>query len=138
MGQMADTYLPSLEAFNTGEKEAWLAVSDPELVNHPPREWPEAAVIHGNGAVWDFWTETFEMWDERPLIEVVGPIDESDDTIVAHLQARVRGKSSGAEILWEYFQAVTFRDGKAARIAWFSDRDEALEAAGIRSGGESA
>lgn len=127
-----------MAAFNTGKKEAWLAVSDPELVNHPPREWPESAVIQGNGAVWDFWTETFEMWDEKPEIQVVGPIDEGEDTIVVHLQAQLRGKASGAEILWEYFQVVTFRDGKAVRISWFSDREEAFAAAGIRPGGDAS
>jgi ketosteroid isomerase-like protein len=44
----------------------------------------------------------------------------------------MRGKASGAKVVWSYWVVFTLRDGKAVRIEWFGDRAEALEAAGFR------
>jgi ketosteroid isomerase-like protein len=127
----ADIYRRSLEAFNRRDKEAWRANIDPALENHPPSEWPEARVLHGADAVWDFFVEGFEPWESTGL-EIVGPIEESDDAVMVHVQAEIQGKASGAELLWEYFHVVWFKEGGiATRMAWFADRDEALAAAGI-------
>ena len=52
---------------------------------------------------------------------------------VAEIAAQVRGKSSGAEAEWRYWQVLNLRDGKAIRIAWFKDQGEAMEAAGMPS-----
>jgi ketosteroid isomerase-like protein len=45
----------ALDAFNRGDKAAFLAVCDPDYVNIPPREWPESAPTRGREAVWDFF-----------------------------------------------------------------------------------
>ena len=42
------------------------------------------------------------------------------------------GEGSGAPVEMELAHVLTMRDGKAARIAEYFDRDEALEAAGLR------
>jgi len=34
-------------------------------------------------------------------------------------------------VAWSYWVAFTFRDGKVLSSEWFSDRREALEAAGL-------
>jgi ketosteroid isomerase-like protein len=44
----------------------------------------------------------------------------------------VRGKSSGVEVKQEAWGVFSFRAGRIIRIEWFSDRGEALEAAGLR------
>jgi hypothetical protein len=41
----------------------------------------------------------------------------------------LRGKSSGIEVDYDYWIVVTFREGKMRRAQWFSEREEALEAA---------
>jgi hypothetical protein len=43
----------------------------------------------------------------------------------------MRGKSSGADVLWSYWQVATFRRGRVVRAEWFTDRAEALAAAGL-------
>jgi hypothetical protein len=43
----------------------------------------------------------------------------------------VRGDGSGADVEIDYWAVVTFRNGKILRNHWFSDREEALEAAGL-------
>jgi len=57
---------------------------------------------------------------------------EAEDSVLAVINFRGRGKASGAEVNIELFQLWTFRDGKIIRGQGFFDREEALEAAGLR------
>ena len=45
---------------------------------------------------------------------------------------RACGRGSGVEVEMEYWQVWLFRDGKAARWEEYLDRQEALEAAGLK------
>jgi ketosteroid isomerase-like protein len=47
------------------------------------------------------------------------------------MRAQVRGSKSGASVDWRYWNVITLRRGKWLRIEWFTDRAEALEAAGL-------
>ena len=125
-----ETYRQALDAFNRRDRAAWLALCSPELENVPPREWPESEPIRGAEAVWDFFVEGQEPWEESPY-EYVELIEAGDDTIVSHVRAEMRGQASGAEVAWSFWQVATFRSGKALRFEWFADRTEALEAAGL-------
>jgi ketosteroid isomerase-like protein len=119
-----------LDAFNRRDRAAWLALCDPELENVPPRDWPESDPIRGSEAVWDFYVEGNEPWEESPF-EYVEIIDAGNDKVVADLRRKVRGKASGASVAWSYWQVGTTRNGKMLRFEWFTDRAEALEAAGL-------
>jgi ketosteroid isomerase-like protein len=130
MSENLESYRRAIDAFNRRDKEAWLATAHPEIENHPPSNWPEQEVVRGAGPVWDFYVEAFEAFEDGG-IEVVSPIEESGDALVAEISAKVKGKSSGAEAEWRYWQVLWARDGKAFRIAWFSNEDEARRAAGL-------
>jgi ketosteroid isomerase-like protein len=52
--------------------------------------------------------------------------------VLAVITFRGRGRQSGVEVNMEFFQLWTFDDGKVIRGQGFLDRDEALEAAGLR------
>ena len=130
MSQNTEIHRRALDAFNRRDKEAWLATVHPDLENLPPHNWPEQGVTRGAGAVWDFYVEAFEAFEDGG-IETVGPIEEGDDTLVADIRANVRGKASGADAEWRYWQVLHLRDGKASKIAWFPDRAEAMQEAGI-------
>jgi len=39
---------------------------------------------------------------------------------------------SGAQVEHDYWLVATVRQGRILRVQWFVDRDEALEAAGLR------
>ena len=54
-----------------------------------------------------------------------------DDKVVANQRREMRGNMSGAGVAWSYWVVFTFRDGKVLCSKWFSDRREALEAAGL-------
>jgi ketosteroid isomerase-like protein len=124
------TFHEALDAFNRRDRAAWLAFYDPEFENLPPRNWPESAAIQGPEAVWDFYVESQEPW-EGATFQVGELIDAGNDKVVAELRAQMRGKASGASVAWSYWSVVTFRHGKALRSEWFTDRAEALEAAGL-------
>ena len=119
-----------LDAFNRRDRRAWLELADPGVENIPPRDWPESDPTRGREAVWDFYVEAFETWEQAAIVPVE-LIDAGDDEVVTHLRGEMRGQASGADVIWSFWQVSTFRDGKALRVEWFADRAEALEAAGL-------
>jgi ketosteroid isomerase-like protein len=121
----------ALDAFNRRDRAAFLAVCDPEYENVPPRDWPESAPIRGPESVWDFFVQAQEPWEETRF--TVGElIDAGTDKVVAEQRAEMRGKTSGAGVVWSYWHVLTLRDGKALRSEWFVHRAEALQAAGLQ------
>jgi ketosteroid isomerase-like protein len=125
-----ETFQQLLDAFNRRDREAWLVLCDPEAENVPPRDWPESAPIRGREAVWDFFVEGQEPWDQ-PHFGVGELFDAGNDKVVAEQIAEVQGKASGAGVAWSYWHVMTFRDGRAFRSEWFTDRADALAAAGV-------
>jgi ketosteroid isomerase-like protein len=118
-----------VDALVRGDRSAFLALSDPDYEVVPFRDWPEGAV-RGREAAWDFYakaTEAFEPFDADDA-EV---IDAEADKVVVHRGREVRGKASGADVEFDAWLVVTFRDGKLCRDEWFTDHSEALEAAGL-------
>ena len=118
-----------LDAFDRRDRAAWLAPFDQAFEVVPDRSWPEAGVISGREAVWDFYVsvaETFGMDSADAEI-----IDAGRDKVLVHRSAQVRGQASGANVLFGYSVVTTFRDGKIVRDQWFADRAEALKAAGL-------
>ena len=125
-----ETLRQALDAFNRGDKVAWLAVVDPEAENFPPREWPENAPIRSPEAIWDFYVEAVNAWEEGEF-EWGEFIDVGEETVVANQLRHMRGKTSGAAVEWSYWVVFEFRDRKVVRTRWFAERDEALVAAGL-------
>jgi ketosteroid isomerase-like protein len=117
-----------MDAFNRRDRAAWIALCDPALENHPPLDWPEAAVVRGAEAVWDFLVGLQEGWGQAEY-EWAEVIDAGDDRIVGRQRAELRGDASGAGVVFSYWLVVTLRDGKSLRFEWFADRSEALAAA---------
>jgi len=130
--QNVESLRQGLAAFNRRDMTAWLAMCDPGLENIPPRDWPESDPIRGPQAVWDFFVEAQEAWgEESSPFEFVEVIEAANDAVVADVRRDVRGKSSGAAVAFNYWQVATLRSGKVVRFEWFTNRAEALEAAGL-------
>ncbi len=119
-----------LDAFNRGDRAAWLALCDPKVEWSPPLEWPEPATVRGREAVWDFMIEVNEPW-EQGAYEEIELIEAGADRIAARLGRPVRGATSGIDAKFEYWCVATFRDETICRLDWFSDRADALKAAGL-------
>ncbi len=125
-----ETTRQSLDAFNRGDKRAWLAMFDPDAEMVPAREWPESAPIRGAEAIWDFYVGVTDAWDEGPF-EFGEVIDAGADKIVANNLRDARGRTSGAGVEFSYWTVSTYRDGRVVRVEWFAGRAQAFEAVGL-------
>jgi ketosteroid isomerase-like protein len=120
-----------VDAFNRRDRDAFLALLDPEFEGFPPSEWPESAPVRGREAAWDFALELQEPWQESPG-EITELLEVGNDRTVIGIAQEVRGKTSGVPGKLESWAVISLRRARIVRIEWFSDRSEALEAAGLR------
>jgi ketosteroid isomerase-like protein len=119
----------SLDAFNSGDRTAWLASADEDFEIIPIGDWPDARVIRGAEAGWSFYRDIAQTLDfGRTYVESV---DAGGDKVLGHQRHEGRGQRSGANVEVDYWIVTTWRDGKALRDEWFTDRADALEAAGL-------
>jgi ketosteroid isomerase-like protein len=123
-----------IEAINRGDIEAALALADPL----PEFEWvpsgvliPDLASVQRGSEGMRRVVEVFFGAFDAAHIEVHDLIDAGDQ-VFGSLTLQGRGKQSGAEASWDVWLVWTVRDGRVARVLGFTDRDAALEAAGLR------
>jgi ketosteroid isomerase-like protein len=121
-----------IDAFNRRDAQAWADVVDDDLVNVPPHDWPEPNPVQGREAVWDFWVQGNEPFAEGGRFELAELVPvPGEDTAIAHVRAEMQGSASGAAVLWSFWMVLTVGDGGIARIEWYSEREQALAAAGL-------
>ena len=118
----------ALDAVAQRDKATWDELCDANLDVLPVGDWPEGEFT-GREAAWDFFLAADEPWEpgSYDMVEVI----EGGDRVASHLQRDMRGKSSGVEVRYDYWLVVTIRDGRACRLEWFEQREQALEAAGL-------
>jgi len=117
-----------LAAYNTRDWDAFSAELDPE-VEYTPVE--ESIVYRGPEAVIRYVERWLEAWDTFS-----GEAEEIENTpakggVFIALRFRGMGKGSGVEIDDRIFWAGELRGGRFYRFSEYTDRAEALEAAGL-------
>jgi ketosteroid isomerase-like protein len=118
------------EAFKRGDRPTWMECFDPDAEMVPAWDWPENAPVRGPGAMWDSYTDRLAVWNDSSL--AVGEVIAADpDKVIAHFLQEVKGRASGADVVFSYWIVNTYRNAKVIRAEWFADRVEALEAAGL-------
>jgi ketosteroid isomerase-like protein len=120
-----------LDAFTRGDRTAWLASLDEDYEITPIGDWPDARVIRGGEAGWDFYLDVAQTLGYYGRIHVEF-VDGGGDKVLAHQRHEGRGQASGVDVEADYWLVITLREGKVLRDQWFTDRAEALEAAGLR------
>jgi ketosteroid isomerase-like protein len=119
----------AVEAFDRRDRAAWLRLLDEDYEIAPASDWPEARVIRGGEAGWDFYLDIAQTLNlGRAHDEFV---DAGGDKVFAHERREAHGQRSGVDVQLDYWRVITFRGGKILRDEWFTDRAEALEAAGL-------
>jgi uncharacterized protein len=113
-----------------GELDAELF--DPAVEWHNAPEVPDATVHHGLDALMADFRQQAEAWEDRHF-EPVELIDGGEHVVV-FVRIEATGKSSGAAVQLDVFHVFTIRDEKIVRVQAFIDREQALAAAGIKSG----
>ena len=118
-------------------KWVWAFVNDTDTfleLTHPEIEWApfeeNHTVFHGHEGAMQIRTEWLASFDEQRI--VIEDIVDGGDNVVSAAHLTGRGKGSGAVVdVWIYTH-IKVRDGKAAYLFEYTDRAEALRAAGIK------
>ena len=110
---------------NSDLDEGW-ADADPSIVWNPLEE-PE---VHGPDAARASLARWDSAWDEYEVI--FEAFVDAGDRVLVTLRMRGRGPGTGIEVEARLYDVYTLRDGLIVRMDEFSDRPEALEAAGLR------
>jgi ketosteroid isomerase-like protein len=118
-----------VDAFNRLDVDALAGEYDPDVELH---EWPAAPGARtyrgrdGVRAALDSWLEVWE-WMRVEIEDLI----ETGDRVLVILFQRAKGRGSEIEVQTRTFNVYTFRDGKVSRIQLFTEREPALEAAGL-------
>jgi ketosteroid isomerase-like protein len=113
-----------LEACSRGNLDEALADADPEIVWNPSQEG-ESRGIDAVRATMERWETAFEDLEVTPEETI-----EVGDRVVVKTHVSGRGRGSGVDVDTRSYMVWTIRNGKVTRMDEFTDRADALEAAG--------
>jgi uncharacterized protein len=112
-------------AYERGDLSTAMSYYEPDVVFSPAEEPP----IHGRDAVIEYLQRWEEPWDDY---EAEGEeFIDAGDSVVVTFHAKGRGRASGIEVDARSYQVYSLHNGKLARMDEYTDRREALQAAGL-------
>ena len=86
-------------------------------------------VYHGQEGVKQYWREWLSAWE---TIQFEYELVDAGDRVVALIDQRMRGRSTGIEVpLGKYAHVYTFKDGLIVHWKLYESQAEALKAAGL-------
>jgi ketosteroid isomerase-like protein len=118
------------DGWATGDFGAGLTDLDPDVVFVVRHPFPEAVETVGPNGIRDYMRGFLDNW-ETYAVEA-RDLQAEGDTVVADAVQHGQGKASRIEMEQPFFMLFTFRGGKIVRIESILNRDDALEAAGLR------
>lgn len=116
-----------LEAYNQGDVETLVEISDPEAEFVPLRSLVVGGSYHGHDGIRRFMEDVGEEWEDR-LIELE-ELRELESGVLVLGQFQAKGKASGVEMRSPVAWILELRDGKVVRMQAYSSQEEALRAA---------
>jgi ketosteroid isomerase-like protein len=134
--ELARRWRDAFNAFMRGESSAEIYAEqfDPQIEVrwHDRRTYPDAPQqVRGLAEVIAFTEQYRSTWDHLAL-EVLEFVEAPDDQILVFVRQTGQGRESGVPIVLHFFELLTIRDGKLAKMEFFRHRANALEAAGLR------
>jgi ketosteroid isomerase-like protein len=123
------------DAYNRGDIDETMAQLHPEIevrLAMDPME-PIAGSrheLHGHDGLRAFWQQLYDSWEEGS-VEIKEIIEGVEGRAISFETWRVRGPQ-GIDIDTEVVDVYGFRDGLIVSCDGFRDKNEALEAFGIR------
>jgi ketosteroid isomerase-like protein len=113
------------EYYGVGDRAEAKAIFDPQVVLNPIDEGPSSG-LDAMRADMERWASAFEGL--RVTVEEI--IDAGDQVlVVAHHQGR--GRESGVKVDTRFYEVYTLREGKVSRVDEYTEREEAIAAAGL-------
>jgi ketosteroid isomerase-like protein len=115
----------SIEAYARGDLDTALTYADPDIVWNPVEE----AASQGHDAIranLERWETDFEDFEATPEEYI-----DAGDQVLVTVHWSGRGRGSGLQVDIRTYSVYALRDGKVIRLDEFTERSEALEAAGL-------
>jgi ketosteroid isomerase-like protein len=116
-------------AYNEGDWDAALAAMDPNVEFDLTRAAPDGEIYRGYEGVKTFWRMLRDVFGALQN-EPEGVIDNGD-RLFTRVRLRSTGQASGAMTEDVLYQIITLDKGRAIRVEFLRDRDEAFEVAGL-------
>jgi ketosteroid isomerase-like protein len=117
------------DAWSRRDFDGALSVLSSDVVYRPIASFAEVEECRGHDAVRRFFDGFWEAWAD----DAVWRLDTTrvyGGAVIALSRFTGHARTSGAEVTGGVFQVFRFRDGKIAQIEDFTDRAQALAAAG--------
>jgi len=132
-GENVELVTRAFEAINRRDVDAFLELADDGVVQDWSRaKGPQSGIYRGRSEVARFLHSWWDAFEESAVI--VDELIDAGDQVVAVFHGRQRGRASGVEVEGRGAVLVwTVRDGAIASATLYQHRDDALEAAGLRS-----
>jgi ketosteroid isomerase-like protein len=119
------------EAFNRGDASLAMDLATPEVEWGTSGTFPGLVGVYRGPEALPRWMDTIRSaWEKFEVTPDEVVRDEGDVLVVAELQ-RGNGRGSGVEVVMRVFSVYCFREGKIRRRQAFTEREAALEAAGL-------
>ncbi len=90
----------------------------------------EPGIYRGHAGVRDYLGRLGEVFHEA-RVDSVDVIDVGDERVISVMRVIARSEKFGTEIDAEWAWLIKVRDGKGIEVTTFTDRAQALEAAGL-------
>jgi ketosteroid isomerase-like protein len=113
------------EVYGVGDRAEAEAIFDPNVVMNPTEEGPS----YGLDAIRDNFERWASAWEDLQV--TAEEFLDAGDRVLVTEHHRGRGRGSGIEVDTRLYSVYTVCDGKVVRMDQFTDRPEALEAAGL-------
>jgi ketosteroid isomerase-like protein len=105
---------------------------DPDITWRPAEgAIDDVGEMHGPEAVRRYIEDWFDMFDDLTVV-AEELVDAGDDRVVAVQRMTGRAKVSGIETEIRFSVVYTLRDGKIVQGREYMDKEQALEAVGLR------
>jgi ketosteroid isomerase-like protein len=120
----------SVEAFNTRDVEAFIALCDPRIELHSAVTVPGGSVYHGHDGVRRWHRDLEDGWGDELRIEPEAYFDVREYTITFHV-LHGRGRVSGADVAMPAAHVYRWRDGLVVYFKGYARKEEALRELGV-------
>jgi ketosteroid isomerase-like protein len=121
----------NLEAFNRGDLPRVLEGLDPDVELVPARAVLEGSAYRGHEGFERFVADMAEDWEDfRPESDELRDLGGGRVLVLGRFSAR--GKASGVEVSTPAVWLCDVRDGKVARVSFYTDEAAALDAVAAR------
>lgn len=123
-----ETVRRGIDAYNAGDVDTLLELSDPEVTMVPVRALLEGGEYRGHDGVRRFLADMDEDWESRRI--EVDEIEQLGDGVLV-LGSFVAVGRSGTEVRYPLAWHSLYRDGKLLRLTAYSDQQAARRELGL-------